>query len=144
MFWCAATSWINKEISEKLTQSVSAQPTHRNSAAAHFSGYQVGSITKTGEIWFYDPIRHTCTPRKPTGLLDERRTHATSDGHPCCEMGRISTCFQMLTERDHHLESQRLCWFTIRWGRQWFNRKINWLCSSTWRLRKANKVTLKK
>lgn len=85
---------------------------------------------------FMTPTRHTCTHCQPTGLLDQRKTPATSDGHPCCGMGRISMCFQLLTGRDEHLDSQRLCWITIGWGRQWVNRKINWLCFSSRRLGK--------
>lgn len=93
----------------------------------------VGSITKTDEMWwFYDPTRHARTHCQPTGLLNQRKTPATSDGRPCCGTGRISTCFWLLTGRDQHLDSLRLCWITIGWGRRWFNRKINWLRSLTW------------
>lgn len=60
-------------------------------------------------------------------FVDLQKTLATSDGHPCCGLGRISKCVQMLTGRDQHPGSQSLCWITIERARRWFNRKISWL-----------------
>lgn len=92
---------------------------------------------------FMTPIRHTCTLCQPTGLLDRQRTHATSDGRACREMGKVSARFQLLTEREQHLESPKLCWLTVRWRGQRFNRMINWLCSSAWHPGDTHTITVK-
>lgn len=63
-------------------------------------------------------------------FMDLQKTLATSDGHPCCGLGRISKCVQMLTGRDQHPGSQSLCWITIEWARRWFNRKISFFFSA--------------
>lgn len=92
-------SWNNLGLNKKKLKQHN-QPTC-TAFTAHF-GHKAGFITMTDEkwrfyvLWSHQTHLHSLTASSQVWWTNGK-TLATSDGHPCCGLGKISTCVQLLT-----------------------------------------------